>query len=208
MALALVKTAEPTWEELAASSVRGDPAARRDLARRCIARIRRTAVFMGARGADLEDAVQATLVEAFGALASFRGDSQFTTWLDRIAGRTILRNLRRWRALPIPASDVLDPPSSAPSPEEDARSRLAVERVSAHLEKVKPKKRIALLLATAHGCSGEEIAEIVGCTPAAARARVLHGRRELLARARKDPALRHLATGASDDTDDGEDSDV
>jgi RNA polymerase sigma-70 factor (ECF subfamily) len=202
VAVALVKPAEPTWEELAASAVRGDPVARRDLARRCIARVRRTAALMGARGADLEDAVQATMLEAFGALAGFRGESQLTTWLDRIAVRTILRNLRRWRSLPVPAGDDIDPPSASPSPEDDVRSRLAVERVSAHLQHVKPKKRIALLLATAHGCSGEEIAEIVGCTPAAARARVLHGRRELLARARKDPALRRLATGGADDPED------
>src|SRR5262245_36262569 len=164
-------------------------------------RVRRTAVFMGARGADLEDAVQATMVEAFGALPSFRGEAQFTTWLDRISARTILRNLRRGRQLPTPVGDALDPPSLEPSPEEGARSRRAVERVSALLSKIKPKKRIAFVLATAHGCHGEEIAEIVGCSAHAARARVLHARRELLARARNDPELSALAR-RSEDADD------
>src|SRR3982751_2374841 len=44
---------------------------------------------------DVEDVVQDVFVRAYRGLASFRGDSQFYSWLYRIASNTALNHLRR-----------------------------------------------------------------------------------------------------------------
>jgi len=51
------------------------------------------------------------------------------------------------------------------------------------------KKRTALVLSAAYGYTVSEIAEMTGCTTETAKKRLQHGRRELLARLRKDPCL-------------------
>ena len=54
-------------------------------------------------------------------------------------------------------------------------------RVFAALDRIAPKKRVALLLRVVEGLGFEEIGEIVGARAEAVKKRVQHGQRELQA---------------------------
>jgi RNA polymerase sigma-70 factor, ECF subfamily len=131
--------------------------------------------------ADLEDLVQTVFLEAMAALSRFRGEASFKTWLLSIAthvGQHYLRAGRVRRHIPL---DLV--------PEDDLRGethhdrliderRLALE-LHQLLDKIKPKKRIALLLYVVEGHSIEDIAVLMGASQTATRSRVFFARREL-----------------------------
>jgi len=104
---------------------------------------------------DAEDAVQETFLRALRALASFRGDAAFRTWLFRIAVNVCLR----WKAGRHPTESwdeeqVAALPDTA-SPEAIALGRL---RVMEALNSLPPERRAILLLKEREGWSVAEIA--------------------------------------------------
>ena len=103
--------------------------------------------------AEAEDALQETFVAAHAALASFRGDSQPSTWLHRIAIRTSLRvKSRRSR-----------PEDSQSEPSHDPRDghldRDALTRAMATLS---AEQRAVIALFAVEGLTHAEIARILG----------------------------------------------
>jgi RNA polymerase sigma-70 factor (ECF subfamily) len=104
---------------------------------------------------DAEDAVQETFLRALRALASFRGDAAFRTWLFRIAVNVCLR----WKAGRHPTElwveeQVAALPDTA-SPEAIALGHL---RVMEALNSLPPERRAILLLKEREGWSVAEIA--------------------------------------------------
>jgi RNA polymerase sigma-70 factor, ECF subfamily len=104
---------------------------------------------------DAEDAVQETFLRALRALASFRGDAAFRTWLFRIAVNVCLR----WKAGRHPTESwdeeqVAALPDTA-SPEAIALGHL---RVMEALNSLPPERRAILLLKEREGWSVAEIA--------------------------------------------------
>ena len=141
-------------------------------------------------GADVEDLLQVTLVEAIGAFPRYRGEASVRTWLARIAVHVVHRHLRsperrRQTSLELLAN-VAD---RAPVADEIADSRRKVERVYHHLDAIGPMKRIAFILHVLEGRSIAEVAALVGASKMATKSRVFWARKSLLARARKDPQL-------------------
>ena len=129
-----------------------------------------------------EDLTQDVFVTLHRALVSFRGDAALSTYIHRIAINTALDYLRaqgRRPASPVDARflDTLIAPQAAPDVRAEQRERLA--HVFACLAKIKPKKRIALLLRVVEGLSFEDIGRLVDATPEAVAKRVQHGQREL-----------------------------
>ena len=139
--------------------------------------------------AEREDLTQETFLRLHRALPKFRGDAQLGTLLHRIAINTAYDHLRRRGRRPATLDDAVldDLVSALPSPSAQAEAREELTRVFACLAKIKPKKRIALLLRVVDGLSFEAIAELVDATPDAVAKRIQHGQRELdalLARSR------------------------
>ncbi|MBV8762730.1 MAG: RNA polymerase sigma factor [Deltaproteobacteria bacterium] len=129
-----------------------------------------------------EDLTQDVFVTLHRALGSFRGDAALATYIHRIAINTALDYLRargRRPAAPVDTRflDTLIAPQATPDVRAEQRERLA--HVFACLAKIKPKKRIALLLRVVEGLSFEDIARLVDATPEAVAKRVQHGQREL-----------------------------
>jgi len=160
------EAAQRSWEDLVAAAVAGEEVARRDLARLCIARVRLQAVLMGARGADLEAVVRKALEDVFGALATFRAESAFVTWLDRIAARALLGAAAGFRTLP----------AAVP---EGSEGRMLLERATRRLARLDPERRLGLILTLAGGHDPEDVAQVLGGAPAATRARIERARRDL-----------------------------
>lgn len=132
--------------------------------------------------AEREDLTQDVFVTLHRALATFRGDAALATYIHRIAINTALDYLRargRRPAAPVDTRflDTLIAPQAAPDVRAEQRERLV--HVFACLAKIKPKKRVALLLRVVEGLSFEDIARLVDATPEAVAKRVQHGQREL-----------------------------
>lgn len=185
---------EAPSEELIGRCQALDLSAREELARYCIPRIQKTVFFMTRSGEEIDDITQTALMMVFSGLESYGGRSSFGTWLDRVTTNAVKQYFRAKRAKSW--LFFYDEPVYPQSPERDRPDRRTegqrlMDSLSVHLQSIKPRKRLALVLSAVYGYSTKEIATIVGCTTDAAKKRVQHGRRELLAKLADD---RYLST--------------
>ncbi len=144
--------------------------------------------------ADLEDLLQSTFVAAINAFPRYRGEASIRTWLARIAVNEVRQHYRRpaqRRRAPLELVPDEEPDHTEPLDKTtDQRRRL--ERLFEHLDVIAPKKRIAFVLTVLDGRSMEEAAALMGASVSATKSRVYWARRELLAKARRDPVLKDL----------------
>jgi RNA polymerase sigma-70 factor (ECF subfamily) len=134
-----------------------------------------------------EDLVQHVFIDLHRALPKFRGEARFSTFLHRIAVNVACDHLERMRrerrvTAPLEGERAEQLVAPAPSPEAQARQRQELASVLAHLEALRPKKRVAFVLVVVEGLSLAEAGEILGAHPDAVKQRVLAARRELAAR--------------------------
>jgi RNA polymerase sigma-70 factor (ECF subfamily) len=135
--------------------------------------------------AEAEDVAQEAFIKAYRALASFRGDSAFYTWLYRIAINTAKNALVSNRRRPVDFDlDLQDPEQydrharlkEGDTPEgvlltEEIRS--VVERA---MEQLPEDLRTAIVLRELEGLSYEEIAEAMDCPVGTVRSRIFRAR--------------------------------
>jgi RNA polymerase sigma-70 factor (ECF subfamily) len=181
--------------ELLARSLAGDRQSREDLARACLARVRRTVFLSVPRPSDADDVVQNAMSRIFAALPGFRADAKLSTWIDRISVNAVRDHFRRrpiLSALMSAAPIELEPAPESCAPDADLERRRVSESLRRHLLKIRAQKRIALVLSVAYGYSVNEVAAMTDCSVETAKKRLQHGRRELLSRVRKDPYLFHV----------------
>lgn len=134
---------------------------------------------------EVNDVVQEAFIKAYRALAKFRGDSQFYTWLYRIAVNTaknylVARN-RRPPANDVDAADAdhyegSDRLKDIDSPE-NLLYRDELEAVVDHAIRDLPEDlRTAVTLREFEGLSYEEIAEVMDCPVGTVRSRIFRAR--------------------------------
>ena len=135
--------------------------------------------------AEAEDVAQEAFIKAYRALASFRGDSAFYTWLYRIAINTAKNALVSNRRRPVDFDlDLQDPEQydrharlkEGDTPEgvlltEEIRS--VVEKA---MEQLPEDLRAAIVLRELEGLSYEEIAEAMDCPVGTVRSRIFRAR--------------------------------
>ncbi|HKQ13538.1 MAG TPA: RNA polymerase sigma factor RpoE [Steroidobacteraceae bacterium] len=135
--------------------------------------------------AEAEDVAQEAFLKAYRALASFRGDSAFYTWLYRIAINTAKNALVSNRRRPVDFDlDLQDPEQydrharlkEGDTPEgvlltEEIRS--VVEKA---MEQLPEDLRTAIVLRELEGLSYEEIAEAMDCPVGTVRSRIFRAR--------------------------------
>jgi RNA polymerase sigma-70 factor (ECF subfamily) len=149
-----------------------------------------------------EDLTQDTFVQAHRKLASFRGDSIFSTWLHRLAVNTVLMHLRK-RVLAVVSLDHLmeSVPDERAGRDFGTRDlmqagvvdRLAIERA---LDTMAPGYRSIFLLHDVHGFDHCEIASMLACSCGNTKSQ-LHKARRVLRSALTSPAK--LVAGRSTD---------
>ena len=86
---------DSTLNDWVARARAGEEVAFRHLYDACVGRVYRLAWRMCRDEELARDLTQESFIRAFGALDGFRGDARFSSWLHRIAVRTILNGLRR-----------------------------------------------------------------------------------------------------------------
>ncbi|WP_221356407.1 RNA polymerase sigma factor [Streptomyces beigongshangae] len=139
--------------------------------------IRLAARLLGNR-AEAEDAVQDAFISAWRRLPEFRNRSSFGTWMYRILTNRCLNVLRSRRPVASldAARDVPAPEHSA-SPARMAEARDAVRELRAALDLLSVEQRACWVLRELDGRSYEFIADAVGISQEAVRARVFRARR-------------------------------
>jgi RNA polymerase sigma-70 factor (ECF subfamily) len=134
---------------------------------------------------EAEDVAQEAFVKAYRALASFRGDSAFYTWLYRIAVNTA-RNVmasRQRRPLDYEAdlseteqSAVASRMSHSDTPEATALSDEIHATVNRAVADLPEDLRTAIILREIEGLSYEEIAAAMDCPVGTVRSRIFRAR--------------------------------
>jgi RNA polymerase sigma-70 factor (ECF subfamily) len=135
---------------------------------------------------DAADVVQDAFLNAFTSLSSFKGDSEFFTWLYRIAFNTAISLKRKKRpTVSLEATraggDGIDPDD----PSEYTRPGAALERsederqLHAAMARLSYEHREALVLKDIEGLKYEEMAEILGVPVGTVRSRLHRARTEL-----------------------------
>ncbi|MGC8668923.1 MAG: RNA polymerase sigma factor [Chthonomonadales bacterium] len=120
---------------------------------------------MVGNGDDAADLVQDTFLRAFGALASFRRDASFLTWLYKIASNLCIdfmraRKSRASLSLDYEVEEGREPIADRSASPEDAAVRGAVSEVVQDAVLCLPAKyRVVVVMRHLQGLSIEEIAE-------------------------------------------------
>jgi len=171
----------------------GDVSAFEHVYRREVGRVYALCLRMTADSVRARELTQSVFIRAWDRLASFRGDSQLSSWLHRIAVNEVLidaRTERRRRARVVLADDesMDDAPDGSGSrhgaaaglgitPAVDTESRIDLERAIAALP---PGARTVFVLHDIEGYRHEEISRMTGSAEGTLRAQLHRARRLLM----------------------------
>src|SRR5438105_12300163 len=143
----------------------------------------------------VQDIAQETFIRAYRALAQFRGDAQFYTWLYRIAVNTAKKALVDLKRDPLVSetalrggdeedetSSVENELTSAETPETVLAAKEIAAAVNSAMEALPDELRQAVSLREIEGLSYEEIAEVMNCPIGTVRSRIFRAREAISAR--------------------------
>ncbi|MBC8210689.1 MAG: RNA polymerase sigma factor RpoE [Gammaproteobacteria bacterium] len=131
------------------------------------------------------DVAQDTFIKAYRAMDNFRGDSQFYTWLYRIAANTAKNHLAtRSRKTPTYSVDVEDAEhyegenglKDQTTPENLLLTEEIKRTVYAAIEKLPEDLKTAITLRELEGLSYDEIADVMDCPIGTVRSRIFRAR--------------------------------
>lgn len=124
-----------------------------------------------------EDVAQEAFLKAFRNLATFDASRRFSSWMFRIAHNAALDALRRSKADPVRAAEVVDPPM--PAAADPIQIEALGEALDVALDALRPEWRSAIVLRYQEGCSYEEIAEALGIPENTAKTFVHRARKRM-----------------------------
>jgi RNA polymerase sigma-70 factor (ECF subfamily) len=184
---------------------RGDARAFEDIYRmhrRDVSRL--AARLLGPRG-DLEDVIQEVFIQVFRSLATFRGDSRFSTWLHRVTVNVTLMHIRALRSRPQLGNELLHEPA-APEDDSPADGAARAERLRALykiLDTLSEKKRAVFILHDIEGIAAAQVAKMVESNVLTVRTRLFYARKEVYAAMAQDPTLESIAQELQADAQEG-----
>lgn len=134
---------------------------------------------------ECEDVAQEAFVRAWRAIGSFRGDSQFYTWMYKIAVNTAKNHLvargRRPPSDDVAIEDALYGPTAErlyenATPEREMMREEVEQTVFSTVQQLPDELRTAITLREVDGLSYEEIAEAMDCPIGTVRSRIFRAR--------------------------------
>jgi RNA polymerase sigma-70 factor, ECF subfamily len=134
---------------------------------------------------EAQDVAQDAFIKAYRALAEFRGESAFYTWLYRIAINTaknyLLSRSRRHYDYEVDVQDAeqvgdAQQLKDIETPEELLMNEQVVHVIREAIESLPDEMRIAITLREFEGMSYEDIAETMGCPIGTVRSRIFRAR--------------------------------
>jgi RNA polymerase sigma-70 factor, ECF subfamily len=184
----------PSDWELVQRARQGDRDAFRELVERYQRRIAALALGFVRSREDALDIVQETFTKAYQSLDRFKGDSQFYTWVYRIAYNLCVDHRRREAKQPLVSIDTdasgedrqlpLPDQTHDDQPFERVRDAEIGQRVRDAIAGLTPDHRAVILLREVEGLSYEEISQVLECPKGTVMSRLHYARRQLQARLR------------------------
>ncbi len=185
---------EPTPDEILVQRVqRGDQVAFELLVMKYQRRIFRLIMRFIRDPSQAEDVAQETFLRAYRAIAQFRGDSQFYTWLYRIAVNTAKKALAEGaRELSLRDQPGETDETSAhdaqlsdmETPEAVLAGRQVARTVNDAMDGLPEDLRTAIALREIEGMSYEDIAQVMSCPVGTVRSRIFRAREAIARRLR------------------------
>ncbi|MBL8818448.1 MAG: sigma-70 family RNA polymerase sigma factor [Planctomyces sp.] len=123
---------------------------------------------------DVDDVTQDVFLHVFSALSTFRFESQFSTWVYRLAVNDALQHLRRQRRREMVPLDNLEIPEPVLQPDVENN-----EMLSLAISKLEPELRVILHLKEEQEVDYATIAEILRIPEGTVGSRLNRARREL-----------------------------
>jgi RNA polymerase sigma-70 factor (ECF subfamily) len=142
---------------------------------------------------DARDCTQETFLHAYRGAKSFRGQSQFSTWLYRIAVNNCRGQLRKRPRTPVASWDdpeletLADP---GPAPWREAEREAVGDEVRQVMAKLTPDYRTVLVLRYFHELSYEEMQQVLGWSLPQVKVKLHRARRAFANQYAKRPAAR------------------
>ena len=172
--------AVPADEELVERARAGDDSALDILVRHHQAAVYRVALSILGDEGSAQDVAQDAFIKGFRAIAGFRGEASFRTWILTIAAneaRGVIRRIGRRKETSI---DMVGPMhSEAKGPDERAVIASEASRARMMMERLPEKQRLAIAFRVDEGMSFREVGEMIGSSESAARVNYFHGIRRL-----------------------------
>ncbi len=142
--------------------------------------------------AECQDVVQDSFIKAYKSLPGFRGESQFYTWMYRIAVNTAKNHLASQKRRPTGSVDLEDAEhieggiymQDNDTPEHELLREELAQVVSKALAQLPEDIRQAITLREMEGLSYEEIAEVMNSPVGTVRSRIFRAREAIDARLR------------------------
>jgi RNA polymerase sigma-70 factor, ECF subfamily len=159
--------------------------------------------------AEAEDLTQEAFLQLFRKIATFRGESAFSTWLHRLAVNVVLMRLRKKSLVETSLDEAAEPDEESGGPRKDIggpdlRLSGSVDRVNLEraVEQLPPGYRSVFVLHDVQGYEHNEIAVIMNCSIGNSKSQLHKARmrlRELLHEFERDRAReeRQAAKGGS-----------
>src|SRR5579885_839608 len=150
--------------------------------------------------AEAEDLTQEAFLQLYRKIATFRGESAFSTWLHRLSVNVVLMHLRK-KGLPEVSIDEMDNSQEEPVKREygddDRRLLGSVDRISLHntIEELPPGYSAIFVLHDVEGYEHNEIAQIMNCSVGNSKSQLHKARLKLREVLRRDESrlVRHAA---------------
>jgi len=124
---------------------------------------------------DVRDLYQETFLRVYRSLPTFRYESDFYTWIYRIAVNLCLNHLRSRKRHPVVLDSPLDDGRILPNvparstPEDDLMNKELGTAIADALITLSPRQRIVFTLKHYEGRKLKEIADMIGCSENAAK---------------------------------------
>ncbi|TQM81972.1 RNA polymerase ECF family sigma subunit [Saccharothrix saharensis] len=164
--------------DLITAHAAGDPHAFSELVRRHRDRMWAVALRTLRDPEEAADALQEAFISAFRAAASFRAESQVTTWLHRIVVNACLDRMRRRQTrptVPLPEAG----PGEPVAPRDAMAERETRLVVQAALNELPEEQRAPIVLVDVEGYSVAETAQLLGIAEGTVKSRCARGRAKL-----------------------------
>lgn len=174
--------ARPTTDyELAQMSAAGDMSAFEELYERHSRRVYSLCLRMTANTAEAEDLAQEVFIQLHRKVGSFRGESQFTTWLHRLTVNQVLMYFRRKGSRSEQVTEDGESPQQIVQGTEDPSRMRVVDRIALDkaVGQLPPGYRAVFVLHDVEGHEHEEVARLLGCSVGTSKSQLHKARMKL-----------------------------
>jgi RNA polymerase sigma-70 factor (ECF subfamily) len=180
---------EPSDREVVAHCQRGELQAYELLVNRYRQKVYHLAYGMLRNEQDATDIAQEAFVRAWRGIKRFKSNASFYTWIYRITTNLCIDFVRKRDRRPTtpfeetidPDTDanVAEPPSSHPSPRDEAQRTELREQIDAALAELSPDHRAVIHLREFEGLDYAEIARVMNCSIGTVMSRLHYARKHL-----------------------------